>query len=81
MLSDDIVTDGQPQACAVSLRGKEWIENKGQGLLGDQRARIMEIHAHTLAIRAGVQAYGELALLIRFHRFHGVQAQVNENLF
>src|SRR5436309_3197221 len=54
MLSDDIVTDGQPQAGAVSLRGKEWIENKGHGLFGDKRARVMEIHAHAPTIIAGV---------------------------
>jgi hypothetical protein len=74
MLSDDIVTDGQPQASAVSLRGKEWIENKGHGLLGYKRACIMEIHAHALTILVEAQTYRELSALIRFHRFHGIQA-------
>src|SRR5687767_739268 len=81
MLADDIVTDGQPQSHAISLRGKERVKNKGQRLLTDRRARIMEIDAHALSIRAEVQAEGELALLICLHGIHGVQAQVNENLF
>ena len=81
MLLDNIVTDRQPQASTASLCSKERIEYMGQGLVGDKRAGIIEIHTHTLAILAGAQRYGELASLIRLHRFHGVQAQVNENLF
>src|SRR5690242_4823168 len=74
MLSDDIVTNRQPQTSATSLRGKEWIENKRQGLLGYQWACIMEIHAHALAVLAGAQGHRDLAALIHFHRLHGVKA-------
>ena len=81
MLSNDIVTDGQPQASTISLRSKEWIENEGQRLLSDKWTRIMEIHTHALTLRAGAQVYRDLPTLICFHRFHGIQAQVNENLF
>ena len=72
MLADDIVTDGQSQARAVFLCSKEWIKNKGQGLITDEWARIMKIHAHMPTIWAGAQAYSELAGLIGFHRFHGI---------
>jgi hypothetical protein len=81
MLPDDIVTDGQPQAGAISLCSKEWIENQGQSFIAYQRARIMEIHANTPAIRAGAETYSEPASLICFHRFQGIQAKVNKNLF
>ena len=81
MLTDDVVTDVQPQTCASLLRGKKWIKHKRQRLFGDQRTRIVEIDAHALSILAGVQVYRDPARLVCFHRFDGVQAQVDENLF
>lgn len=81
MLSDDIVTNRQSQARAIFLRCKEWIKKKRQSLITDRWARIVEIHAHALAILAGIQIYSDPARPVRFHRFYGIQAQVNENLF
>ena len=74
MLSNDVVADGQPQAGAVFLCGKEWIKNKRQSLLAYRRTCIMEIHTQTLTVRAGMQVYADLATLIRLHRFHGIHA-------
>ncbi len=68
----DAAADREAQAGAVRLGGHERIEDGGQKVIGDTRARIRHLHDQraSATLREIGHAYGQLPT--RFHRLDGI---------